>query len=166
VTGATWLARVPTGPAFTVVLVCHVAVVLVGMVTLAAAGVSAARLVAARSGELPSSVRGYFSPGRSWAGRVLWLVPALGAALLGMSAGDYRLGQGWVAEGLALWALVIALCEVVLWPAERRVRAALADAPSGPAPVAAVHASRVVLASSTSAFILLVAATVVMVARP
>lgn len=165
-TGTAWLARAPTGPAFTVVLVCHVAAVLAGMVVLAASGISAARLAAAGSREVPGAVRAYFSPGPSPAGRVLWLVPALGAALIGMSGGDYALGQGWVVLGLALWGAVIALCEGVVWPAERRVRAALAGAPGGPPTPAAVRASHLVLASASGALGLLVAATVVMVAKP
>jgi len=161
------LARTPQGPAFTVVLVCHVAAVLVGMVTLGASALSSARLVAARKGELPASVRAYFSPGSSWTGRVLWLVPAFGVALLAMSGGAYRVGQGWVVAGFGLWGAAMALCEGVLWPAERRIRRSLgAREDSGPVPVVAVRDSRVVLASAAAVFVLLVAGIAVMVAKP
>jgi hypothetical protein len=165
----------PSGPAYTVVLICHVAAVLVGLVAVTASFVASLRLLAARDGEPPPSVRSYFSPGFNWAGRSLWLVPALGGALLGMSGGDYRIGDAWVLAGIGLWMAAIALGEVILWPAERRVQRALAPAPrtgdtsaDPPAAVGAatLRAARTVCASAAGIGGLLAAAMVVMVAKP
>lgn len=161
------VARIPSGPAFTVVLVVHVAAVLLGALTLVAGSLAAARLVASRDGELPRSVRAYFSPGPNWAGRVLWLVPVAGAALLAMSGGAYRLDQGWVETGLGMWAAAITLCEGVVWRAERRVRDALdGTAPGLPAPPAAVRAGRVVRVAAPGVLALLAGAMAVMLAKP
>lgn len=172
VTVAPSIVPLPSGPAYTVVLICHVAAVLTGMATIVAGAVAAAGLVTARDGPLRPSVRSYFSPGANWAGRVLYLVPVFGVALLAMSGGAYRLGSTWVLAGIGLWAAGMALAEGVLWPAERRVRRALAveaaGGGNGPPSVlpAAVQAARVVCVSSAAVLGILVAAMVVMVAKP
>lgn len=124
----------PSGPAYTVVLMCHVAAVLIGMVTMVAGAAFASWLLVAGDGPLPPSVRSYFSPGANWAGRVLYLVPVCGAALLAMSGGAYRAGSDWVLTGIGLWVVAIGLAEAVLWPAEQRVRRALAAAAAAGAP--------------------------------
>lgn len=121
----------PSGPAYTVVLLCHVAAVLVGMVTMVAGVAFALRLLVARDRPVPAAVRSYFSPGTNWAGRVLYLVPVFGAALLGLSGGAYRLWSAWVLAGVGLWVVSIALAELVLWPAEQRIRRALSLVPVG-----------------------------------
>jgi hypothetical protein len=157
--------RIPTGPAFTVVLVGHVAAVLVALVAAVAGAVSAARVLTAK-GELPPSVRSYFSPGVNWAGRALYLVPAFGAALLAMSGGDYRLGAAWVGWGIGLWAAATALAETVLWPAERRVQRALALSEEPGVPVPARRACRTMCVATAGVVALIVAAVVVMVAKP
>lgn len=182
----------PSGPAYTVVLMCHVAAVLIGMLTMAAGAVFASRLLSAGDGPLPAGVRSYFSPGANWAGRVLYLVPVCGVALLAMSGGAYRVGSDWVITGIGLWLVAIGLAEAVLWPAEQRVRRALAAAMvtaapvtaapvSGPtraavppvaattvlvAPAAARDAARTVLRSSVVILVILVVAAAVMVAKP
>ncbi|MDA8312716.1 MAG: hypothetical protein M0Z46_19330 [Actinomycetota bacterium] len=159
------VVRVPTGPAFTVVLVCHVAAVLMALVVSVAGAVAAARVLFTKE-ELAPSVRSYFSPGVNWAGRVLYLVPVLGAALLAMSGGAYRLDATWVDWGLGLWAAAIALAEGVLWPAERRVQRILAAADAGGVPESARSGCKVMCASSVGVVALVVAAMVVMVAKP
>lgn len=175
-------AALPSGPAYTVVLLCHVAAVLVGMVTMAAGNAFALRLLAAGERPVPASVRSYFSPGANWAGRVLYLVPVFGAVLLALSGGAYRLGSAWVLCGTGLWVVAIGLAEAVLWPAEQRIRRALAAqevgapvpaAPAGgqppaalPAPEAARAAARTLCLSSAAVLGVLVAAMVVMFAKP
>jgi hypothetical protein len=158
--------RTPTGPAFTVVLIGHVAVVLIGLVTLVAGGLSAARLLLANGRELPPSVRSYFSPGVNWAGRVLYLVPVFGAALLAMSHGADRVGDAWVLEGIGLWAGAVTLAEGFLWPAERRVQRALEAGDGAGAGSDVRKACRQICAAAAGASALVVAAMVVMVARP
>lgn len=153
----------PDGPAYTIVLVLHVAAALIGLVSVAASGVEGARLATAH-GEPPEAVRAYFSPGVNWLGRTLYLVPALGAALLAMSGGAYRAGDAWVLGGIGLWVGAIAIAEAVLWPAERRVRQALRTA--APAASTARRGARTLCAAAGAVATLLVAAMVVMVAKP
>jgi hypothetical protein len=118
-------ARTPIGPAFTVVLICHVASVLLSLVA-AVAGIVAGAVALTARGELAPWVRSYFSPGVNWGGRVLSLVPVFGAMLLAMSGGAYHLGDAWVEAGIGLWAAATILAEGVVWPAERRVQRARA----------------------------------------
>ncbi len=155
----------PSGPAFTVVLICHVAAVLMALVAAVAGGVAAARVLVAKE-ELAPSVRSYFSPGVNWAGRVLYLVPAFGVALVAMSGGAYRIDTVWVDWGIGLWAAATALAEGVLWPAERRVQRSLAAADGRGVPAAAKVGCRAMCASSAAVVALVVAAMVVMVAKP
>ncbi len=180
--GALPTAALPAGPAYTVVLLCHVAAALVGMITMVAGIAFSIKLLAAGSRPVPAPVRSYFSPGTNWAGRALYLVPVLGAVLLGMSGGAYRLTSGWVLAGAGLWAASILAAELALWPAEQRVRRALAKAatePEGPPPgatepaelpegatSAATEAARLVVAWSVVVVALLGAAMVVMVVKP
>ncbi|MGH8979471.1 MAG: hypothetical protein ACRDWE_00415 [Acidimicrobiales bacterium] len=165
-TGALVAAGLPSGPAYTVVLVCHVAAVLVGLVAAVASAVAGARVLGAGAAPLSASVRRYFEPGVNWAGRVLYLVPVFGAALIAMSDGAYPLGAGWVLAGIGLWVAATAVAEAVLWPAERRVQRALSvpDA-SAVAPDARRACLAVCLAAAT-VVALVVAAMVVMVAKP
>ncbi len=158
-------AGIPTGPAFTVVLVGHVAAVLVALLAVVAGAVSAARVLTAK-GELPPSVRSYFSPGVNWTGRVLYLVPVLGVALLAMSGGAYRLDATWVDWGIGLWAAATALAEGVLWPAERRVQRGLASPAETGVPHAVRRACRTMCVASAGVVALVVVAMAVMVAKP
>lgn len=157
--------RAPTGPAFTVVLVCHVAAALMAVLATVAGGVAAARVLSAK-GEVAPSARSYFSPGVNWAGRTLYLVPVFGAALLAMSGGAYRLGTAWVGWGIGLWVAATVLAEGSLWPAERRVQRSLAGSAEGEVPDAARTACRRMCVSSAGVLVLVVAAMVVMVAKP
>ncbi|MGC8471456.1 MAG: hypothetical protein ACP5PM_04075 [Acidimicrobiales bacterium] len=158
-------ARTPTGPAFTVVLICHVASVLLALVA-AVTGIVAAALTLTAKEELTPWVRSYFSPGVNWAGRVLYLVPVFGAALLVMSGGAYQLGDTWVEVGLGLWASAVLLGESVLWPAERRVQRALAEWAGQGVPATVRGSCRTMFASAAGLVMLVIAAMVVMMAKP
>lgn len=160
------LVRHPHGPAFTIVLVCHVAAALVALLAMVASGVEGARLAFAR-GEPAASVRAYFAPGVNWPGRALYLVPLLGAALLAMSGGAFRVGDDWVLSGLGLWVLATGIAEVLVWPAERRVQALLAGGGGAAQAASSVRRSALVLcASAALVAAILLAAMVVMVAKP
>lgn len=157
--------RAPTGPALTIVLVCHVAVALVALVAVVAGAVAAVRVLTA-NGELAPSVRSYFAPGVNWTGRALYLVPAFGAALLAMSGGAYRPGAPWVEWGTGLWVAAAALAEGVLWPAERRVQRSLAGVRGPGVPRAAIAACRTMCVSAAGVVVLVAAAMAVMTAKP
>jgi len=118
---------VPKGPAFDVVLVAHVAVVLIGFGSCMITGIFG--FMAWRGpGPLHAGVRRYFRPGPTVAGRAIYLVPVFGATLLILSHGVFTIADGWVLAGLALWVVAVALGEGVLWPATARASAMLTGA--------------------------------------
>ncbi len=73
----------------------------------------------------------YYRPGVNWVGRVLFLVPVLGAALIAMSGGQWGYADGWVATGLAVWFVVAMAAEGWLWPAERSLQRIVTDREAG-----------------------------------
>jgi uncharacterized membrane protein len=165
----------PSGAAFDVVLLLHVACAVVGIVTVATAAATARRLGhLARTGTpLPEPLRRYFRPGINWAGRTIYGIPVFGFALIAMSRGAYTLGDGWVSGGLALFVALALVAEGVLWPTERRLQHAVAAAgtpaagpgerpPTEPVTADAARMER----AAVGALVLLVAATVLMVAQP
>ncbi len=169
----------PSGAAFDVVLLLHVACVVVGIVTVATAAATARRLrrLARTATPLPEPLRRYFRPGVNWAGRTIYGIPVFGFALLAMSKGAYAITDAWVLIGLVLFAAVALLAECVLWPAERRLQEAVAAAgtpaagpdaaprsPDGPETVTA-DAARMEQAASV-VLVLLLVGTVLMIAQP
>jgi hypothetical protein len=117
-------------PGFDLVLLAHVITAVVGLVAVVLAGVSALALrrAFARGGPLPDALERYYRPGVNWAGRVLFLVPVLGVTLLVMSDGQWSFADSWVSAGMAGWAVVAMVAEMVLWPAERRLQGMVAAA--------------------------------------
>jgi len=162
----------PDGAAFDVVLLLHVGCAVVGLVTTLTAAATAGRLrrLLRSPAPLPETLRRYFRPGVNWAGRLVYGVPVFGFALLAMSQGAYALGDGWVLAGLGIFAAVALLGEGLLWPAERRLQAAVAasDSAAGPPAVTGVmHRDATVMArAGGAALVLLVAGMVIMVAQP
>ena len=108
-------------------------------------------------------MRRYYRPGVNWAGRTLFLVPVLGVALVAMSRGDWSYGESWVLGGILLWAVAAVVAELVLWPGER----ALQDvAGQSITPADLGRRCRSVAAAAGLIAAVLVAATVIMVAKP
>lgn len=165
----------PSGAAFDVVLLLHVACVVVGIVTVATAAATARRLgrLARNATPLPEPLRRYFRPGVNWAGRTIYGIPVFGFALLGMSHGTYALTDFWVMGGLVMFVALALLAEGILWPAERRLQHAVAvlgspgSGSGGAPPPSAVTADAARMERAASgALVLLVAATVLMIAQP
>jgi hypothetical protein len=143
------------------VLLAHVLSVLVGFGAVAAAGGYA--LALARSGPESEPIRRYYQPGINWAGRVLFLVPIFGIVLILMSHGQYGYSDQWVGTGLVLWAVVATIGELALWPAERRLQVSVGD----PGPVTDLRSQCLRVAGMSAAvLVLLIVATVLMVAKP
>lgn len=172
------LLAVPTGPAFDVVLLLHVAAVAVALGAVAAAGIQAGRVRAAGPGAPPAGLAGYYAPGVNWVGRTLHAVPVLGLALVALSGGAYGFDDAWIQWGIGLWAAAAVGSEAVLWPAERRIQAAVTAAlaaggagdgpgaaPAGGATLLARDCRTAALAAGVLLAVLL-AAIVVMVAQP
>jgi hypothetical protein len=161
--------------AYDVVLLAHVLAALVGLGAVVVAGAYA--LALRRSGPGSDPVRRYYRPGVNWAGRVLFLIPVLGLALMAMSGGDWTFSAGWIAIGLTLWAAVAVVAEMALWPAERRLQAAVSSSSTTagiPSTVAGLPATTAdlrgeclrVAALSAALSVVLVATGIIMVAKP
>jgi hypothetical protein len=127
---------------YDLVLLAHVLSAVVGTVAVVVSGGFALTLRGALTtdGPLPAAVVRYYRPGVNWVGRVLFLVPVLGVALIAMSGGQWGYADGWVATGLAVWFVVAMVAEGVLWPTERRLQQVVAareadDPVDGPPPV-------------------------------
>ena len=118
-----------TSPGYDLVLLAHVVTAVVGLVALGVAAGSALALrgVLARGAPVPAALARYYRPGVNWAGRVLFLVPVFGLALLAMSGGQWGFADTWVSVGMAGWALVAVVAEAVLWPEERRIQSVVAS---------------------------------------
>jgi small-conductance mechanosensitive channel len=169
----------PSGAAYDVVLLLHVACVVIGIVTVATAAATARRLgrLAGTASPLPEPLRRYFRPGVNWAGRTIYGIPVFGFALLGMSHGAYGITDAWVLSGVVLFVALALLAEGVLWPAERRLQHAIAAAETpgpraaelGPPPArtetVTADAARMERAASIG-LVVLVVATVLMIAQP
>jgi uncharacterized membrane protein len=117
--------------AYDLVLLAHVLTAAVGLGAVVLAGAYAWALL--RSGPGSEAVRRYYRPGVNWAGRVLFLVPVLGVALMGMSHGDWSFSDGWILMGLVLWMGVAVVAEMALWPAERRLQQVVVGGAEGSA---------------------------------
>lgn len=167
-TGGLPAVELPSGPAYTVLLLCHIAAVLVGLVAIAASAIAGARVLVGRGRPLGPSVRRYFAPGVNWTGRVFYLVPVFGVGLVAMSGGAYPIGATWVLWGFGLWGLAMAVAEVVLWPAERRAQQVLVGTgtPAGEVPAAARRACRTMCWAAAAVLAIVVAAMIVMFAKP
>jgi hypothetical protein len=152
----------PTGAAFDIVLLLHVAAVVLGLGAVVVSGVQAARVLAAgRVGPSPT-LAAYFAPSVNWVGRVLYAVPVLGVVLLAISRGAYGWGDAWVQWGIGLWVAAAAGAEGLLWPSERRIGAGLGD----PAAPELRRACRRACAAAAGLVAVLVLAVVLMVAQP
>ncbi len=163
----------PSGAAFDLMLLLHVACALAGLATTVAAAATASRLRRHVDAGLPvpEALQRYFQPGVNWAGRAIYGIPVFGFALLAMSDGAYALADGWVVAGLVLFVAAAAACEGVLWPAERRVQAAVATMRSAQDPPvldggAVAKDATTMARSATVALVLLLAASVVMIVQP
>jgi len=150
------------GAAYDLVLLAHVLAALVAFGAVAVAGLSALTLL--RTGASSESIRRYYRPGVNWAGRILFLVPVLGVALVAMSGGAWSYADGWIGLGLALWAVAASAAEMVLWPAERQLQ----EAVTGAAFDAGAQRGLCLRVAGVSAGLLVVfvVATVVMVSKP
>lgn len=166
--------------AYDLVLLAHVLTAVVALVAVVvAAGFALALRGALRAGGmLPVAVVRYFRPGVNWVGRVLFLVPVLGFALIAMSGGQWGWSDAWVTVGLGVWVVVAMAAEGILWPAERQLQEVVASRAAGGAPADPIGPDGGGAPADTEALCLragllgiglavaLLAAAVVMVAKP
>jgi uncharacterized membrane protein len=146
---------------YDLVLLAHVLTALGGLGAVVVAGAYA--LALHRAGPASEPVRRYYRPGVNWPGRVIFLVPVFGVVLVVMSHGDWKFSDGWLTTGLILWVFIAVVAEMVLWPAERRIQAAVSDSSSVPSLRSQCLRVEAMAAVLTVA---LIVATVVMTAKP
>ena len=164
------VSRQPSGAAFDIVLLLHIACVVVGLATTVTSAATAARVrrLVERSAPLSDAMGRYFAPGVNWIGRVTYGIPVFGFALLAMSKGAYALRDGWVLGGLGLFVVLALVAEGFLWPSERRLQGTLSGALAegvAPDPVVGGDAKTMAFAA-TACVVLLLAGSVLMVAQP
>lgn len=115
-----------SGPAYDLLLVAHVVAAVVGFGAIAVAGIAASSARRCDDPATDASVRRFFTQGRDWPARVVFLVPVLGLALL--FGGDHAAeGAAWPWIGLGLWVAAAGIASGVCWPAEHAAQAALAE---------------------------------------
>jgi len=119
-----------SGPLYDVLLIAHVVAGVVGIGAIAVAGYEASRAAALPDPAGDARVRRFFKPGVDWPGRFIFLVPALGLALL-LGGDSSQVSAPWPWAGLGIWSIVAAVATAVCWPAERRAQEALAALSNG-----------------------------------
>jgi hypothetical protein len=153
-----------TGPLPAAILVAHVVAVVCSYGALGATG-AFARL--ARTAVDPFSsdqLRRFFRPGHNLAGRLLYVVPLLGfALLLAQPTSDFTRAYPWI--GLAIWTVSIVIATGSLWPAEAEVQTLIAAGRAPGARTAVRDACRRVERASIALVVCFLGAFVVMVAR-
>jgi len=156
-----------TSTTFDLVLIVHVLVGVVAVVVLGAAYVAAAGLGRVAAGEpWPDAAGRFFTPGPDLAGRTVYLVPLSGLALVGLSRGEFHLDDPFVSAGLALAAGVIAIGEVLVFPASTRLGRRVHGSGTAPSD-GAWRADLSRLRWGVDAMVLgLVVAAILMVAKP
>ncbi|MCU1490019.1 MAG: hypothetical protein JWM85_1424 [Acidimicrobiaceae bacterium] len=126
-------------PLYDVLVALHALVAVVGFGALAATGAYASALRRSGPEGASAAARRYFAPGRNLAPYALFAVPALGVALLGLHHWhDLSVPYPWV--GLVLWVVAAGLATGVSFPAEREIKALLAESATAPAGLPALAA--------------------------
>lgn len=165
--GTALVRAVPTGALYSILLLVHVAVAVVGFGAVVLTGVQAGRARRGPGQPGAEAVRRYFRPGVNWAGRALYAVPVVGVALVADSGGAFDASDGFVVAGLVLWLMATVLAEALVWPAERRIQAVVTERWDDPAVRPTLErdclVARAAAAVVAGAF---VAAVVVMVGKP
>ena len=160
------LHAVPTGALYSTLLLLHVLCALVGFGAVGVTGIQAARVRRGPSVPGAAGVRRYFRPGVNWMGRALYGVPVCGFCLLAASDGAFRAGDGFVVAGLVLWATAAVVAEAVVWPVERRIQQALARRWEDDGDPRLDGDCRRASAAAALLGVVVVAATVLMIAKP
>jgi len=158
---------VPTGPLYSTLLVAHVLCAVVGFGAMVLTAVQAGRARRGPAAPGAATVRRYFGPGPNVAGRFLYGVPVFGFALLAAAGGAFDADDGFVVLGLSMWLAAVLVAELVVWPAERRIQAVIAEGWGDPAAAGALERDcRRVMGAAGVLVVLFVAATVVMIGKP
>lgn len=126
-------ASPPRSALYDIVLLVHILVAIGVIVTLLSSYVAAAAIGKVVQGEpWPASASRYFRPGPDLVGRVLYLVPVTGFALLGLSKHVFSLATPFVGIGLGLWVVAAVVAEVFVFRPAARVAEVVASSATAP----------------------------------
>ncbi len=120
------------GPLYDVLLILHVATAFIGFGSIAIGGLYARRGAASPAPGGEEQLVRFFAPGIDWPARLIFLVPALGLAML-LGGDRQAIGQPWPWLGLTIWSLAAGVATARTWPAERRAQRALSEHTAGDA---------------------------------
>ena len=122
-----------TSAGFDVALIVHVVSGAISVVVLAAAYASAMALGRRKAGEpWLESDRRFFRPGREVGGRSVYLVPVTGFVVLVLSGSEFSMADGFISIGMLLSLVVIALGELLVFPAIGRLRRLVSSSDAAP----------------------------------
>jgi hypothetical protein len=157
----------PPSASFDIMLLVHCGATVVTIVSMAAAYVAAVAIGKTATGAIwPVAVTRYFVPGPDLAARAIYLIPITGGGLVGLGRGNFDAGDSFVVIGAVIWLVAVVAAETLVVAPSRELRAlvsgsALAADDGRPWALAARLRWGVDLV-----VVLLVSATVVMVAQP
>lgn len=114
-------------PAYDIGVVAHVVAGVVGFGAIAVGGYEASRAQRLVNPVEDPRARRFFRGGIDWPGRLIFLVPLIGLALL-FSGDRSDLHRAWPWIGLTFWLASAGLATALCWPAERRAQRLLASA--------------------------------------
>lgn len=124
------LVAVPHSALFDILLIIHV---LVGLVSLVVFGVMYGSLAtlskAVDDAPWPAGPARFFAPGHEIGGRILYLIPVTGIALVSSSHGDSTYHDAFVQIGFGLWLVAMLIAELVVFPSTQQLRRHLAVTP-------------------------------------
>jgi hypothetical protein len=120
------LATAPRSAVFDLLLIGHVLIAFLSVVVLVVTYATLADLGKATTGApWPAGPARFFRPGPEIGGRLLWLLPVTGFALLASSHGDSSLRDTFVQVGIGCWLLAVLVAELRVFPALKALRGTL-----------------------------------------
>jgi len=160
-------ASAPPSASFDVMLLAHCGATVATIVSMAAGYVAAMAIGRTSTGTIwPVAVTRYFVPGPDLAARAIYLIPITGGGLVGLGRGNFEFGDLFVVIGALIWLAAVVAAETLVIAPSRELRVLV----SGSTHVADSGRSRALAArlrwGVDLVVVLLVAATVVMVAQP
>ncbi len=149
-------ATSPYSGLFDIVLIVHVVVALASLVLVVVAYLSALQLPRGSA-----SAKQFFRPGAQWPLRIVHLLPISGIVLVVTSRHDFAFSNPFIGIGFALWFIMSGVLEGMVMPSIRTISTDVLDGNAA----STSKLARIRYGLDATALLLIVA-TVVMVAQP
>lgn len=118
----------PRSATYDIILFVHILVGIGVIVVMISTYVAAQSLSGAKVDEPWSAqVSRYFTPGPQIVGRIIYLLPLTGFAMLGLSKGVYSTSTPFVAIGLVLWVIAAVVAETCVFAPSARIAEVVRD---------------------------------------